>query len=180
VPVDEPSRFAAIYAAHARGVHAVAYRVLGRSEDAEDVTQEVFTRLWREPERFDPARGELGAYLKMMARSRALDLWRHDQSGGRASERLRHAAHREDVDLDEQPAAAAERDEERELVRSALRQLPAAQREALVLAYWGGLSADEVARRTRVPFGTARSRVRLGLAKLRGACDGRLSEDAAA
>jgi RNA polymerase sigma-70 factor (ECF subfamily) len=65
---------------------------------------------------------------------------------------------------------AAERGAEREAVRAALRQLPTAQREALVLAYWGGLTADQIARRSDVPLGTAKSRIRLGLAKLRDEC----------
>ncbi len=61
----------------------------------------------------------------------------------------------------------AERESERRAVRAALAELPANQREALVLAYWGGLTADEIARRAGVPLGTAKSRIRLGLAKLR-------------
>jgi RNA polymerase sigma-70 factor, ECF subfamily len=65
------------------------------------------------------------------------------------------------------PAAAIERDDARERVREALRHLPDPQREALVLAYWGGLTADEIARREQVPLGTAKSRIRLGMQKLR-------------
>ena len=65
---------------------------------------------------------------------------------------------------------AAERDEARDTVRAALRTLPPAQREALVLAYWGGMTADEIARRSHVPLGTAKSRIRLGLARLREEC----------
>jgi len=67
----------------------------------------------------------------------------------------------------ERPAVAVELDAERAAIRDALRRLPSAQREALVLAYWGGLTADEIARRTQIPLGTAKSRIRLGLAKLR-------------
>jgi RNA polymerase sigma-70 factor (ECF subfamily) len=69
--------------------------------------------------------------------------------------------------VEEQPATAIERDDEREIVREALRRLPEPQREALVLAYWGGLTADQIAQREHVPLGTAKSRIRLGLAKLR-------------
>ena len=68
------------------------------------------------------------------------------------------------------PVHAAERDEARDTVRAALRRAPAAQREALVLAYWGGMTADEIARRSDVPLGTAKSRIRLGLARLREEC----------
>jgi RNA polymerase sigma-70 factor (ECF subfamily) len=72
--------------------------------------------------------------------------------------------------VDGVPDAETEREEARAAVRDALRRLPDAQREALVLAYWGGLSADEIAQRARVPLGTAKSRIRLGLARLRTEC----------
>jgi RNA polymerase sigma-70 factor (ECF subfamily) len=166
----EPQAFASLYEAHSRGVYASAYRILGRAPDAEDVTQDVFLRLWREPERFDPARGEIGGYLRMMARSRALDLWRREQSGARARERLKPAGRPDEVDVEDLPEAAAERSEDRATLRAALRRLPLPQRQALLLAYWGGLTADEMARLEGVPFGTARSRIRLGLEKLRGGC----------
>jgi RNA polymerase sigma-70 factor (ECF subfamily) len=166
----DPDAFASLYSEHAPSVYAAAYRVLGRHSEAEDITQETFLRHWRDPGRFDPARGEIGSYLRVMARSRALDLWRHEQAAGRARDLLRLVARGDEVRSDQRPAACAEREEARERVRSALRRLPPEQREALVLSYWGSLSADEVARRSGVPFGTARSRMRLGLEKLRRDC----------
>ncbi len=163
--------FDALYRAHARGVYAAAHRVLGRDSEAEDITQEVFLRYWRDPDRFDPSRGELGGYLRLMARSRALDLWRQEQAAGRACERLRAVSRREEeAHSENRPASVAERTEQRELVWAALSGLPSDQREALVLYYWGSMSADEIARRSGVPFGTARSRMRLGLEKLRRDC----------
>jgi RNA polymerase sigma-70 factor (ECF subfamily) len=98
-----------------------------------------------------------------MARSRALDLYREGQAAGRAGERLR-LLRGEPGDL---PDEAVAREDDRALMRGALHALPAAQREAVVLAYWGGLTADQVARRIGVPLGTAKSRIRLGVAKLR-------------
>jgi RNA polymerase sigma-70 factor, ECF subfamily len=71
------------------------------------------------------------------------------------------------VPVHESPSSVAERREQRSVLREALRRLPVEQREALVLAYWGGMSAREVAAAAKVPFGTARSRMRLGLEKLR-------------
>jgi RNA polymerase sigma-70 factor (ECF subfamily) len=159
--------FASVYAAHRPGVYATALRVIGRPAEAEDVTQEVFVRFWRSPERFDPERGEVGPYLRMMARSRALDLLRHEQADGRAQDRLKAVSPRDEVPVHESPPSVAERAEERSMLRDALRRLPSEQREALVLAYWGGMSAREVAAAAKVPFGTARSRMRLGLEKLR-------------
>jgi RNA polymerase sigma-70 factor, ECF subfamily len=163
--LQDPEVFRQAYAEHRRGVYAAAYRVLGNAAQAQDVVQDVFLRIWRKPHAFDSRRGELGSYLRLIARSRALDLWREAQAGNRAGERLRHLTEATDVPA---PAPdAAIRRELREDVRIALDGLPEAQREALVLAYWGGLTADEIARRVQIPLGTAKSRIRLGLQRLR-------------
>jgi RNA polymerase sigma-70 factor (ECF subfamily) len=159
--------FAQVYALHRPGVYATALRVLGRPAEAEDVTQEVFVKFWRSPDRFDPNRGEVGPYLRLMARSRALDLLRHEQADGRARDRLKAVSGRDEVPHGERPPECAEHDERRSVLRDALRRLPVEQRQALLLAYWGGMSAREVAAAAGVPFGTARSRMRLGLEKLR-------------
>jgi RNA polymerase sigma-70 factor (ECF subfamily) len=160
--------FAAVYAEHAGGVYASAFRVLGRAADAEDVVQDVFLRFWQSPDRFDAARGPLGAFLRLMARSRALDVWRADHAAMRAKDRLELGAARDEVRLDERPGDAAELHEQRRTVQEALRRLPPEQREAVVLSYWGGLSGRELAERSGLAFGTARSRIRLGVEKLRG------------
>jgi RNA polymerase sigma-70 factor, ECF subfamily len=169
LPAQDPGTptFASVYAAHRPGVYATALRVLGRPSEAEDVTQEVFVRFWRSPERFDPSRGEIGSYLRLMARSRSLDLLRHEQADHRAQDRLRAVSPRDEVPVHESPPSVAEHREQRSVLREALRRLPVEQREALVMAYWGGMSAREVAAAAKVPFGTARSRMRLGLEKLR-------------
>ena len=166
--LTDPSTFSRVYDDHARGVYGTAMRILGDPARAQDVTQDVFLRVWRSPGRFDAHRGELGSYLRLMARSRALDLWRESQAAGRARDRLETVVAVElDTTPDERPSALVERDEDRAAVRAALRDLPEPQREALVLAYWGGMTADEIARRAGVPLGTAKSRIRLGMAKLR-------------
>jgi RNA polymerase sigma-70 factor (ECF subfamily) len=165
--LHDPAAFARIYDEHSRGVYSAAYRILSDPAQAQDVTQDVFLRLWRKPERFDASRGELGSYLRLMARSRALDLWREKQAAGRAGDRLKVVAAREEGRVEDRPALAAERSDGRRRLERALEGLPEAQREAIVLAYWGGLSTEEIARRCAVPLGTAKSRIRLGLAKLR-------------
>ena len=170
------SEFEAAYDEHAPMVYDTAHRVLRDDVRAQDVVQDVFLRLWRRPGTFDERRGELGAYLRLMARSRALDLWREGQAAGRARDRLEIVVAQDEQRTDDRPAVAAERGEERAVVRDALRRLPEAQREALVLAYWGGMTADEIARRSGVPLGTAKSRIRLGLAKLRAEIEGVVGE----
>ena len=87
--LSDPAAFERAYDEHARGVYRAAYRVLGSAAQAQDVVQDVFLKLWRQPGKFDARRGELGSYLRLMARSRALDLWREGQAAGRASDRLK-------------------------------------------------------------------------------------------
>jgi RNA polymerase sigma-70 factor, ECF subfamily len=166
--LSDPTTFAAAYDEHGPAVYGAALRVLGNPVTAQDVAQDVFLRLWRRPTAFDRRRGDLGAYLRLMARSRALDLWRSAQAGGRATDRLKIASGRDEPRTEDEPVARFERDEHSRTVRTALGALPAPQREAVVLAYWGGLTADEIAARSGVPLGTAKSRVRLGLQRMRG------------
>jgi len=165
--LHDPQTYARVYDDHARGVYGAAFRILGNAAQAQDVTQDVFLKVWRQPQKFDARRGELGSYLRLMARSRALDLWREGQAAGRASDRLKIAVATEAPRTEDRPGDMAERESDRRLVRAALAELPASQREAVVLAYWGGLTADQIARRCDVPLGTAKSRIRLGLTKLR-------------
>jgi RNA polymerase sigma-70 factor, ECF subfamily len=175
--LSDPRTFERIFDEHGKSVYAAALRVLGNPAQAQDITQEVFLRLWRRPEAFDSRRGELGPYLRLMARSRAVDLWREGHAAGRASDRLMLVVAARGERVEDVPAAATELDEARATVREALHKLPRSQREALVLAYWGGMTADEIARRLQVPLGTAKSRIRLGLARLRAECAELLESD---
>lgn len=165
--ISNPTTYTEIYEKHRRGVFAAAFRILGNEAQADDVVQDVFIKVWRKPASFDSKRGELGSYLRLMARSRALDLWREGQAAGRASDRLKVVVSTSFGQVEDRPDQITERAEATDSVVDALRTLPENQREAVVLAYWGGLTAEEVARRAAVPLGTAKSRIRLGLAKLR-------------
>ena len=161
----DPEAFQAVYAAHSRRVYANAYRVLGDAAKAEDTVQDVFLRLWLHPDRFDERRGELGSYLALMARSRALDLARSDAASARAGDRLTAAVEANPPQA-ERPDERLEEREHATGIRAAVARLPKLQREAVALAFWAGLPAREIAERTGVPLGTARSRLRLGLEKL--------------
>jgi RNA polymerase sigma-70 factor (ECF subfamily) len=167
VDLRDSQSFRCAFDEHHRAVYAAAFRIVNDASQAQDVVQDVFLRLWRRPDSFDASRGDLGTYLRLLGRSRALDLWREGQVRGRASDRLKVVTGTEEPRVDDHPAILAERDHERAEVREALGKLPEAQREAIVLAYWGGLTADQIARRAHVPLGTAKSRIRLGLARLR-------------
>ncbi len=157
------SDFAEIYAEHAPGVLRVALRVLGDQALAEDVAQDVFLAFWRGTA-YDESRGALGPYLKLMARSRALDVWRRNRAGERATIALRDRAASEPPA--DQPAHVVLRAADRESARRSVRSLPAAQRQAIGLTYWGGLTMEQAAEVEGIPVGTAKSRVRLALQKL--------------
>ena len=161
----DPEAYQAVYAAHSRRVYANAYRILGDRARCEDIVQDVFLRLWLKPDRFDEARGDLGSYLALMARSRALDIARSESAATRAGDRLR-AVVEADPPRVERPDERAEAHERSTGIRAAVARLPKLQREAVALAFWAGMPAREIAERTGVPLGTARSRLRLGLEKL--------------
>jgi len=156
--------FARTYDEHARGVFLAAARVLGDFALAEDVTQEVFLAFWRGCG-YDETRGELGCYLRLLARSRALDLRRKDRASERATARLQQSS-MFDSRAAEEPPQVALRAAGRELARQGVRNLPAEQRQAIGLTYWGGLTVQQAAAVEGVPLGTAKSRVRLALNKL--------------
>jgi RNA polymerase sigma-70 factor (ECF subfamily) len=164
--LGDAKQFDLAYRSHSRRVRAAAQRVLADLGAAEDVAQEVFLKLWLRPELFDSRRGSLAAFLCVMARSRALDRLRADGAQDRARGRLAEY-HALEPASSEPPVTALERHDEREELRRALLRLPYAQREALTLAYGRDMSSVEIARRTHVGRATARSRLRLGLGKLR-------------
>ena len=164
--LGDAHEFDAAYREHARRVAAAARRVLGDPAAAEDVAQEVFMRLWERPTLFDPARGSLAAFLSVMARSRALDRHRAEGARDRARDRLAEVEALRPATV-EAAEHAVERREQSEAVHAALRALPQSQRETVVLAYAGELNSAQIGSLTGVGRATARSRLRLGLGKLR-------------
>jgi len=172
--------FEALYDRYADLVYSVSLRVVGDTHVAQDVTQDVFLRVWRRPEQFDVRRGKLVTWLLSVARNRSID---ERRSHGR---RLRHEAlpsttEEEEVipsadDLDD-PALATVLSDERRAVRSALTVLPPEQRLAIQLAYFGGLTQQEIANKLGQPLGTVKTRIRLGMQKMRGALEERRQKD---
>jgi RNA polymerase sigma-70 factor (ECF subfamily) len=159
-----------LYDRYGTVLYAVAYRVVGQRADAEEVVVEAFTQAWRDASRFEAARGSVAAWLTMIARSRALDLVR---ARGRR-DKLAASAALSGLDAGpapsasgESPADRAEDDERRRLVRQAIEALSPPQRQAIELAFFEGLSQSEIAARLNEPLGTVKTRVRLGMQKLR-------------
>jgi RNA polymerase sigma-70 factor, ECF subfamily len=166
--LTSPAGFSAAYRDHYPLAFSAAYRVLGDAGAAEDVVQDVFTALWRAPRKFEPGRGSLQGYVAMMARSRAVDRVRSRNAGSAAVDRLavRDAVREEEG---ESAAESVVRREDATRILSALTELPAAQREAVLMAYGRDLSTAEIAKAAGVPLGTAKSRLRLGLQRARQA-----------
>lgn len=162
----DPDAFSVIYDRHGGAAYSLAYRVVGSSAVAEDVSQEAFLEIWRSGARFDPLRGSVRAWTLWTVRNRAIDALR--RSAGRAPKL--------DFDDDEilrsQPGAQltdaeAIRRETAAQVRGALTSLPDEQSEVIGLAYFGGFSQSEIAQLLGVPLGTVKGRMRLGLEKIR-------------
>lgn len=161
---DASNPLADAYAQHAESVRRAAYSVVRDSDLAEDVTQEVFLAMWIRPERFDPERGTFESLLRVMAKSRALDAARRSSAADRARDRLRAEPVAEAAPDPVDSVASASRNRE---LRRAVARLPYDQRTAISLAYWGDMTAGQVATMYGVPHGTAKSRIRIGLTKLR-------------
>jgi RNA polymerase sigma-70 factor (ECF subfamily) len=147
-------------------VYGLAVRVIGDRRAAEDVTQDVFLFVWEHPETFEPERGRLRTFLGTLAHRRSVDHVRREEARRRRSER--DAATQTSVpDVDEMAMALvmAER------VRAEVGRLPAEQREAIELAYFGGRTYRQVADELGIPEGTAKSRMRLGLRRIADALE---------
>lgn len=152
-----------LYDRFGRQVYSLALRILQDDAAAEDVTQEVFVKLWRNAMKFDPHRGRAGSWILHMAYTTAVDLLR---SRRRASpSRFDHLPDEPDTASD--TAGDAETAVMGAQVRGGLLRLPPEQRQALEMAYFGALTQQEIAGRLGIPLGTVKSRVRLGLEALR-------------
>jgi RNA polymerase sigma-70 factor (ECF subfamily) len=156
---------AEVYRRHGRAVYGLARRVLQDTTEAEDVTQEVFLRLWSEPDRFDPERGSLRSFLLAQAHGRAVDAVRSTSS--RRAREAREAARtaRAEYDLQHEAWDLALADQ----VERAMGELSDDERRAIELAYFDGRTYREVARVLEQPEGTVKSRIRSGMRRLRDA-----------
>jgi RNA polymerase sigma-70 factor (ECF subfamily) len=160
----DEAALAEVYRRHSGLVYGLARRVLGDQAMAEEVTQEVFVYLWQHPERFDPTRGSMRSWLGVLTHRRAVDRVRGEARRARREATAGAAA----------PPGSGEEEVDEELsrswiagrVRAAIDRLPADQREAVLLAYFGGRTYRQVATELCIPEGTAKSRLRLALAKL--------------
>jgi RNA polymerase sigma factor (sigma-70 family) len=157
----------ALYERYGRAAYSLARRILTEETLAQDVVQEVFLSLWRDARRFDAGRGTVATYLLSMTHHRAVDVVRREEN------LRRWRTSDEGLELEADPKVRVEDEvltsERRAEVRSALQELPPAQREALLLAYFGGYTQREVAALVGVPLGTVKTRMAAGMRKMKEA-----------
>ncbi len=161
----DPGALEALYDRYGGVAYSLARRILSGDPLAEDVVRGVFLSLWRDAGRFDPERGTVATYVLAMTHHRAVDVVRRE-------ERLRRRQGPERAlgsggDAGEQAGGGLEAAERRARVREALAELPEPEREALLLAYFGGYTQREVASLAGAPLGTIKTRMAAGLRKLR-------------
>jgi RNA polymerase sigma factor (sigma-70 family) len=161
------SALAALYDRYGRQAYSLARRICVDEGVAEDVVQEVFLAFWREPTRFDPGRGRFGPWILTLVHHKSVDAVRRENSIRRRTVPGADDGHEWSVPPGPGADHGALRNVEARHVRDALGGLPADQRHALALAYFGGYTQREVAAMTGVPLGTVKSRMFSGLQRLR-------------
>jgi RNA polymerase sigma-70 factor (ECF subfamily) len=157
----DDSAMAVLYDRYSPVVYAVALRVLSDNSAAEDILQDVFMQLWRNPQAFNASRGSLATWLAVIARNRAIDQLRKKRPEVEAAEIV--------ISVDPELESAADRSEAIEKVRAVLGGMPEEQRAALEMAFFEGLTHVEIAGKTGQPLGTVKTRIRSGLLAVRKA-----------
>ncbi len=157
-----------LYARYSSPVYSLVWKVLQNAEEAEDVALDVFWQIWRQADRYDPARGAPPAWIFTLARSRAIDRLRaRNRREDRTISFDDPAVHLDPLDEAASPDEVVSFRQNRDAVRAAMTKLSAVQREAVELAFLKGLTHVEIAERLGQPLGTVKTRIRQGLIRLR-------------
>jgi len=168
VLAGDQTALSALYDRYSGIVYALAFRITSSTVEAEDVVVDTFWQIWQQADRYDRTRGRLGAWIFTIARSRALDRLRARRRSPLAEQDARaeaEAAQR--AATSDSPEQALWLTEQSALVRAALGELTPVQRQAIEMAYYQGLTHTEIAERLGEPLGTVKTRIRLGLIKMR-------------
>jgi RNA polymerase sigma-70 factor, ECF subfamily len=162
---DDPEAFVTLYDRHSRSAFSLAYRMMGDSQAAEDLIQEVFLKIWRAAGSYRAERGSVRTWILSMVRNRGIDQLRSTASRRRTQEKIEASAPRF------QPSevfAETWRNSRRDQILQAMKALPPAQSKILELSYFSGYTHVEIAGLLNIPLGTVKGRLRLGLEKMRG------------
>jgi RNA polymerase sigma-70 factor (ECF subfamily) len=165
VQAGDQSAVAALYDRFGGIAYGLAYRVTGDTSLAEDVVQDAFVSLWRQAARFDPARGQVRSWLLTIVHHRAVDMVR--RRNGRPERAFPEEAAETIAATSSGPQELAEMMLDAEAVREAVRRIPEDQRRTVEMAYFAGMTHLEIAEEMSVPLGTVKSRLRIGLEKMR-------------
>jgi RNA polymerase sigma-70 factor, ECF subfamily len=157
--------FEVIFDRHGGAAFSLAYRMCGRRAMAEDVVQEAFLSLWRSAARYDRARGGVRSWVLSVVHNRAIDAFRRDVT--REGRDVQDDGITERMPASDRTDSEVERRQEAQQVRSALGELPPDQRQVIELAYFGGFTHSQIAEMLKLPAGTVKGRMRLGLTKMR-------------
>ena len=159
--------FRGLFGRYAPSATALAMRVVRQPHLAEEIVQEAFMALWRNPAAYDDARGSVKSWLMGMVHHRAVDTVRREESHRRRAEKTAHQVMELGSDHADDVVEQIGLPEERRRVRAALDELPEAQREVLERMYFDGMSQSQIAEATGLPLGTVKSRTFLGMRHLR-------------
>jgi RNA polymerase sigma factor (sigma-70 family) len=164
--------FRELFARYAAIANALAFRLVRQAQVAEEIVQEAFLAVWRNPERYDRTRGSVRSWLLGTVHHRAVDAVRREQSQRRRAEQAAAVAPAVEEDPIDDVVAAIDLPRDRRLVRRALAELPDEQRDVIRRMYFEGLSQSQIAERTGLPLGTVKSRTLLGMRRLRASLEG--------
>lgn len=156
-----------LYDCYAHVLYSLAFRILGTQEEAEEVVLDVFSQVWQNAQQYQAERGSVDAWLFLLTRSRALDRLRAMQRQTKVVQASISIAHVGSLSANSTPEEHLLISERRDHIGAALQQLPFEQRQALELAYFRGLTYSEIGAETGKTLGTVKTRLRLGLNKLR-------------
>ncbi len=165
VQAGDAKAFEALFDRHSDAAFSLAYRMCGRRAMAEDVVQESFLSLWRSGARYDRSRGSVRSWVLSVVHNRAIDAFRRETV--RTGRDVRDEGVAERIAASERTEAEVERRDDARHVRTALGELPADQRQVIELAYFGGFTHSQIAEMLKLPAGTVKGRMRLGLTKMR-------------
>jgi RNA polymerase sigma-70 factor (ECF subfamily) len=167
VDAGETRAFEVVFDRHASAAYSLAYRMCGRRALAEDIIQDAFLSLWRSGTSYDRARGSVRSWVLSAVHNRAIDALR--RTGAKTGRDVHDEGIAERLPAPEATDAEVVRRDEADRVRGALAELPPDQRQVIELAYFGGLSHNQIAEALELPPGTVKGRMRLGLSKMRAA-----------
>ena len=163
--------FRELFARYAAIANALAFRLVRQTQVAEEIVQEAFLAVWRNPERYDRTRGSVRSWLLGTVHHRAVDAVRREQAQRRRAEQAAAVAPAAEEDPIDDIVAAIDLPRDRRIVRRALSELPDEQRDVIRRMYFEGLSQSQIAERTGLPLGTVKSRTLLGMRRLRASLE---------